>query len=78
VLATGGSDGTYHIWDVVTHRRLRAMPKASGPVTALCFRPDGMALAYAVGYDWSKGYMHNKPETESKIVLRVLGEAPKK
>ncbi|KAK4238954.1 WD40-repeat-containing domain protein [Achaetomium macrosporum] len=78
LLATGGSDSTYHIWDVQTHRRLRAFPKVSGPVTALSFRRDGMALAYAVGYDWSKGYMHNKPETEKKIVLHVFGEVLKK
>ncbi|KAK4106071.1 WD40 repeat-like protein [Parathielavia hyrcaniae] len=78
VLATAGSDATYSIWDVVARQRLRSFPKVGGPVTAMAFSRDGMALAYAVGYDWSKGHQHNKADAETKIVVRCFGEALKK
>lgn len=73
VLATAGSDNSYMVWDVHTRSRLRSFAKVSGPVTALAFARDGAALAYAVGYDWAKGYMHSSPGSE-KIVLRRFGE----
>jgi mRNA export factor len=78
VLVTAGSDGTYSIWDIVGRHRLRSFPKVSGPVTAASFARDGVALAYAVGYDWSKGYQHSKADAEKKIVLHCFGEALKK
>jgi mRNA export factor len=37
-----------------------------------------MGLAYAVGYDWAKGYQHNKPDAVRKIVLHTFPEALKK
>jgi mRNA export factor len=77
VLATAGSDGTYNVWDIVGRCRLRSFPKVRGPITALGFTRDGMALAYAVGYDWSKGYQHSKADAEKKIVLHCFGEALK-
>ncbi|KAL1837629.1 hypothetical protein VTJ49DRAFT_3568 [Mycothermus thermophilus] len=72
LLATAGSDGTYTIWNVRMHRRMRAYPKVEAPVTAVSFRHDGKALAYAVGYDWAKGYMGNKPGAVCKVVMRVF------
>lgn len=77
LLVTGGSDGTLNIWDVVKRARMRNFPKAAGPVTAASFTRDGMALAYAVGYDWSKGYQHNKADAARKIVLHSFAEALK-
>jgi mRNA export factor len=77
VLATGGSDGTFNIWDVVKRHRMRSFPRVAGPVTAVSFTRDGMALAYAVGYDWAKGYQHNKPDAARKIVLHTFSEALK-
>jgi mRNA export factor len=57
---------------------MRNFPKVAGPVTAVSFTRDGMALAYAVGYDWAKGYQHNKPDAVRKIVLHTFPEALKK
>lgn len=78
VLATAGSDGTYSIWDVRTRSRLRSFPKVGAPVTAASFARDGMALAYATGYDWAKGYQHNTAGVERKIVVRCFDDALKK
>ncbi|AEO58046.1 hypothetical protein MYCTH_2118512 [Thermothelomyces thermophilus ATCC 42464] len=78
VLATAGSDGTYCVWDVRKRQRLRSFPKLAGPVTALAFARDGMALAYAVGYDWARGYQHNSVTAERKVVLHRFAEAVKK
>ena len=78
VLATAGSDGTYSIWDVRARNRLRSFPKVGAPVTAVSFSRDGMALAYATGYDWVKGYQHNTPAVERKIVVRCFAEVLKK
>ena len=77
VLATAGGDGTFNVWDVRTRCRLRSFPHAGGPVTAVAFSRDGMALAYAVGYDWAKGYMHNKEGGVRKIGVRYFAEGLK-
>ncbi|KAJ4304101.1 hypothetical protein N0V88_001711 [Collariella sp. IMI 366227] len=79
VLVTAGSDGSYAPWDLTLRRRLNTYPKAAGPVTSVAFRHDGRALAYAVGYDWSKGFMHHDlAGGVRKIVVRVLGGPMKK
>ncbi|KAL2128373.1 hypothetical protein VTI74DRAFT_9278 [Chaetomium olivicolor] len=79
VLVTAGSDSTYSAWDVRLRQRLRTFPKAAGPVTSVAFSRDGMALAYAVGYDWAKGYMHHDMVGGvRKIVVRVFSDALKK
>ncbi len=78
LFATAGSDGTYCVWDVNKKIRLRSFPKVNGPVTAVSFSRDGMALAYSVGYDWAKGYQHSNPAADRKIVVRCFGDALKK
>ena len=52
ILATGGSDGTLRLWDVVTHRQIGAPITAvsnpssdTGGVHALAFSPDGKIVA---------------------------------
>lgn len=73
VLATAGSDGTFSIWDVRSRQRLRTSPSAGGPVTAVAFNRDGTGLAYAVGYDWAKGYAGNEVGAVRKLVLHGVG-----
>jgi WD40 repeat protein len=43
-LATGGTDGAVHVWDVVQPGRVAALP---GGARALAFHPDGRRLAAA-------------------------------
>lgn len=77
VFATAGSDGTFSIWDVLNRNRLRSFPKVSSPVTAVSFTRDGMGMAYAMGYDWAKGYQHHKAGAETKIVMHRFATALK-
>lgn len=45
VLASGGTDGRVHLWDVDTRAELPAPPTYPGPVYALAFSPDGRLVA---------------------------------
>jgi len=77
--ATAGSDGAFHFWDKDSKQRLKQFKNCSAPITSARFNATGDLLAYAVGYDWSKGaqfyneyktnnhiYIHPTPESEIK------------
>ncbi|KAK0630715.1 WD40-repeat-containing domain protein [Bombardia bombarda] len=72
VLATAGSDGTFSFWDIKAKTKLKSFPDVGGSITAAAFSYDGSAYAYAVGYDWSKGYSHNSPTVPTKIVVHSV------
>jgi mRNA export factor len=73
--STAGSDGTYHFWDREAHLRLKAFPPVGGSITSTAFNRDGTIFAYAVGYDWSKGYSYNTPQYPCKVMLHpVIGD----
>jgi mRNA export factor len=42
-------------------------------ITATGFNGDGSLFAYAVGYDWSKGYAESKAGREDRVMLHVVG-----
>jgi mRNA export factor len=59
--STAGSDGTYNFWDKDSKQRLKQMAKATygtnpAPIPCSAFNKDGTIFAYAVSYDWSRGY----------------------
>eukprot|EP00775_Hariotina_reticulata_P003233 gene3233-3510_t len=66
--ATAGSDGTYNFWDKDSKQRLKAMAKATyagnepAPIPCTAFNSDGSIYAYAISYDWSKGFQHYNPQ----------------
>jgi mRNA export factor len=72
VFSTAGSDGTISFWDRDSKYRLKAFPSVGGAITAADFSKDGALFAYAVGYDWSKGYTWNNPQILNKVVLHEL------
>ncbi|KAK4169246.1 WD40-repeat-containing domain protein [Cladorrhinum sp. PSN259] len=78
VLATVGSDGIFTFWDVSSRSRLRGFPSAGGSLTAAGFNRDGTMFAYAVGYDWSKGYTGNTADYPKKLMLHKIDPALKK
>ena len=55
--ATGGANGTVTFWDrQAQSRSCDQWPgRMQTPVTAIKFDPTGYYMAYAHGYDWSKG-----------------------
>jgi len=69
--STCGSDGTVHFWDKDAHIRLKSLASAPGPVAATAFNCDGSIFAYAVSYDWSKGYTGMTPGHPNKIMLHA-------
>ena len=56
-LCTVGSDGLYYIWDIPNKSKLfdRKETEDKTPLTACDYNSDGTLLAFASGYDWSRG-----------------------
>ena len=74
-MASGGSDGEINIWNLAAHQRAKHLTKLGAPVTALAFNRDGSMLAYATGYDWSKGHAENSPDKyPNKLMLYLVPE----
>ncbi|KAI2638761.1 WD40 repeat-like protein [Hypomontagnella submonticulosa] len=70
--STAGSDGTFHFWDKDAKHRLKGYPTVGGSITATTFNASGNIFAYAVGYDWSKGYMANSQNYPNKVMLHPI------
>lgn len=70
--STAGSDGTFHFWDKDAKHRLKGYPEVGGPITATTFDRTGNVFAYAVSYDWSKGYAFHNPQTPNKVMLHPV------
>ncbi|KAF2004824.1 Poly(A)+ RNA export protein [Amniculicola lignicola CBS 123094] len=70
--STAGSDGTFHFWDKDAKHRLKGYPEVGGSITATAFSKDGGIFAYAVSYDWSKGYSGNSPQYPIKLKLHPI------
>lgn len=71
--STAGSDGTFHFWDKDAKHRLKGYPAVGGPISSTAFNRTGSIFAYAVSYDWSKGYSANTPQTPNKVMLHPVG-----
>lgn len=72
--STCGSDGTFQFWDNETKCRLNLYPRVEGQISATAFNGNGSLFAYAVSYDWSKGYLFNTPDLPNKIMLHPVVE----
>lgn len=65
--STAGSDGTFHFWDKDAKHRLKGYPEVGGTIPTTAFNRSGSIFAYAVSYDWSKGYAVNTPDRKSVV-----------
>ena len=70
--STAGSDGTFHFWDKDAKHRLKGYPTVGSSITATTFNSSGTIFAYAVGYDWAKGFMGNNPQYPNKVMLHPI------
>ncbi|KAL2110910.1 hypothetical protein VUR80DRAFT_581 [Thermomyces stellatus] len=70
--STAGSDGTFHFWDKDAKHRLKGYPAVGGSIVATTFNKTGNIFAYAVSYDWSKGYQHNTTQYPIKVMLHPV------
>ncbi|KAK4219546.1 WD40-repeat-containing domain protein [Rhypophila decipiens] len=70
--STAGSDGTFHFWDKDAKHRLKGYPNVGGSITATKFNKNGSIFAYAISYDWSKGYQANTTNYPTKVMLHPV------
>ena len=70
--STAGSDGTFHFWDKDAKHRLKGYPTVGGSITSTGFSHDGNVFAYAVSYDWSKGFQANTPQYPNKVMMHAV------
>lgn len=76
--STAGSDGTFVFWDRKAKSKLRTFPTVGGSITSTAFNGDGTMFAYAVSYDWSKGYAANRVDYPTRVMVhKVLEEEVK-
>lgn len=69
---TGGSDGTFAFWNKQIKKRLFLSKPTQQPLTALAFNHKTSILAYATGYDWSKGAEYADKAKPPKIFLHGI------
>ncbi|KAI7850467.1 WD40-repeat-containing domain protein [Circinella umbellata] len=74
--STAGSDGTVSFWDKDSKQRLKPFSNVQGTIPCTTFNRNGTIFAYAVSYDWSKGYKFATPSTPTnnpnKIYLHAV------
>ncbi|KAI7882653.1 WD40 repeat-like protein [Lichtheimia hyalospora FSU 10163] len=70
--STAGGDGTISFWDKDSKQRLKNFPKKTGPIPCSTFNRTGNIFAYAVSYDWTKGYKHATPNSPNKVFLHPV------
>lgn len=71
---TAGADGTFHFWDKDSHHRLKGYSTVGGSLSCTAFNRTGSVFAYAVSYEWSKGFQGNTPQHPNKIMLHPTRE----
>ncbi|KAH8893284.1 WD40 repeat-like protein [Thozetella sp. PMI_491] len=70
--STAGSDGTFHFWDKDAKHRLKGYPNVGGSITSTTFNKSGSIFAYAISYDWSKGFQGNNQTYPIKVMLHPV------
>ena len=76
--ATGGGDGTFHLWDKSSKNKLKiGYHEDKSPITCLAYSEDGNLLAYSSGNDWSKGVFDNT-QKPNRIGIHYLIDDEKK
>ncbi|KAI8139788.1 WD40-repeat-containing domain protein [Fennellomyces sp. T-0311] len=72
--STAGADGTFSFWDKDSKQRIKTFPKKNGTISSTAFSRNGAIFAYAVSYDWTKGYKFAAPNEQHKIYLHATRE----
>ncbi|KAG2198233.1 hypothetical protein INT46_005224 [Mucor plumbeus] len=73
--STSGADGTISFWDKDSKQRLKTLPKSIGTIACTAFNRTGNIFAYAVSYDWTKGYQFHSTEGQvNKLFLHAVND----
>eukprot|EP00922_Rhytidocystis_sp_ex-Travisia-forbesii_P051956 GHVS01077117.1.p1 GENE.GHVS01077117.1~~GHVS01077117.1.p1 ORF type:complete len:413 (+),score=61.70 GHVS01077117.1:178-1239(+) len=74
-LVTSGADGTIVFWDKDNKQRLKSFENVGAPIVDGKFHPEGTIFAYAISYDWHKGY--DQPammNSQNKVLVHMMVE----
>ena len=73
-VVSAGGNGKYYIWDIENKSKIceRENCEDKTPITAADFNLNGNLLAYASGYDWSRGAQFAHLYTRPKIFIHYL------
>ena len=79
-VCTVGGDGKYFIWDIKDKSKINERDNFTDncPLTACTYNPNGNLLAYASGYDWSKGASFANEYSRPKIFIHYLQNSHRK
>ncbi|KAK9468200.1 WD40-repeat-containing domain protein [Lipomyces arxii] len=69
--STAGSDGMFHFWDKDSKHRLKGYNSLGASIPCTAFNRNGTIFAYALSYDWSKGYQFNTPNYPNVVRLHA-------
>ncbi|KAK9315387.1 WD40-repeat-containing domain protein [Lipomyces starkeyi] len=67
--STAGADGSFHFWDKDSKHRLKGYSALGATIPSTAFNRNGTIFAYALSYDWSKGYQFNKADYPNVVKL---------
>lgn len=70
--STAGSDGFLHFWDKDSKQRLESSPNLGNPIPVTAFNRNGNYFAYALSYDWSKGYEFYQAAAKNSIMIHPV------
>ena len=70
--ATFGSDGTVVLWNKDKRQKLKGFNQMTAPITSAAFNKDGRLLAYATGYDYSRGKLGLSTCPPPQIYLHAI------
>lgn len=73
-VATAGGNGVYSIWDIGKKAKVydRENNEDKSPITAVEYNANGDLLAYASGYDWSRGAQFANLYPRPKIYIHYV------
>jgi mRNA export factor len=79
VVSVGGN-GKYYIWDITEKSKINERENCQDktPLTATDINKSGILLAYASGYDWSRGAQFAHLYTRPKIFIHYLQKEHRK
>ena len=70
---TAGAEGNLYYWDYNAKSKIKTFQFKGTPVTKVKMSPDGLLMAYAIGYDWSKG-LEGIGSFKPRICCHILQE----
>lgn len=72
---TAGSDGYIHFWDKDSRQRLESSSCLGFPIPVTSFSRNGALFAYALSYDWSRGYEGYSQNDKNSVFVHITQDS---